>query len=152
MINPFMQEALLQAEIAYKAGEVPVGAIIVDSTKNLIIAKTYNLVEKRKNPLMHAEVLAINEACAFLGDKYLVHCDLYVTLEPCAMCAAAISYAKIRRLIYAASDYKQGAVEHNGRFFTTQSCFHRPEIYPNISATPATILLQEFFKNLRKIS
>lgn len=148
-INFFMQEALKQAELALAAGEIPVGAVIVNSTSQEIIAKSHNMVEKLKNPTLHAEIIVINQACHYLDSKNLSNCDLYVTLEPCAMCAAAISQARIRQLFYAAADLKQGAVEHGVRFFTSPSCFHRPAIYLDILAEPSTQLLKTFFKNLR---
>lgn len=146
----FMQEALKEAQIGYDQNEVPVGAVIVDRAVNKIIARSHNIVEQQSNSLLHAEIVAINQACETLSQKYLVGCDLYVTLEPCMMCATAISFSKISRLFYAASDPKQGGVEQSGGFFSRKSCFHRPEIYGGILTEHSEKLMKDFFKNIRK--
>lgn len=144
-----MNLALLEAEKAFSKNEVPVGAVIVNNITNEIIAKAHNQVEKFSNILCHAEMLVIKAASKKLNAKYLTMCDLYTTLEPCSMCASAISFAKIKRLFYGASDMKHGAVENNTRFFTTSACYHRPEIYNGIMATMSQQLLKKFFKRLR---
>ncbi len=144
-----MQEALQQARLAFSQGEVPVGAIIVNPKTGAIISKAYNLVETSYNAIFHAEILAINEACQKLSCKDLSSLDMYVTLEPCAMCASAVSHARLNRLFYGASDPKRGAVENGVRFFTSKSCFHRPEIYADLLSEESSSLLKEFFKKLR---
>lgn len=142
-----MRAALEQAEIAFKNNEVPVGAIIVEDQK--IISSAYNGNLTKKDPTAHAEILALRKAAEIKGTSRLDNCDLYVTLEPCAMCAAAISLARIRRVYYAASDKKFGAVENGVRFFSSSSCFHRPEVYSGISEEESRKLLQDFFKMKR---
>lgn len=146
----FMELALDSARNAKEMAEVPVGAIIVDRNTKEIVVQSYNMVECSRNPLFHAEILAINEACKLLGEKYLYEYDLYVTLEPCAMCAAAISLARIGRLFYGAGDPKFGGVEHGVRFFTSSNCHHRPEIYPGINEQESSNILIDFFKDLRE--
>ncbi len=143
-----MQESLLEAKKAFDNNEVPVGAIIVHNKD--IISRSYNRMEEYQNPLMHAEIIAINKACKIFNNKSLENCDIYITLEPCAMCASAISHARIARLFYAASDAKHGAVENGVRFFTSSSCFYRPEIYNGILIDQSTDLLKTFFSKLRK--
>lgn len=146
----FMNHALEQAEIAAKLNEVPVGCVIVDRISDKIIAKAHNNMQKLKNPVAHAEIVAINEACRTINNKSLSNCDIYVTLEPCVMCAAAIAYSRISRLFYAAEDQKQGAVENGVRYFTSESCFHRPEIYSGIGNDRSKELIQDFFKKIRQ--
>lgn len=148
--NHFMRLALDSAIHAKDVAEVPVGAIIVRRDTKEIIVQSHNMVECSRNPLFHAEILAINQACKLLGEKYLYEYDLYVTLEPCSMCAAAISLARIGRLFYGASDPKFGGVEHGVRFFTSGNCHHRPEIYPGINQQESADILIDFFKNLRE--
>ncbi len=148
MKNNFMEEALKQARIAFENDEVPVGAIIVEDGK--IISSAYNSNLTKKDPTAHAEILTLRKAAEIKGTSRLDNCDLYVTLEPCAMCAAAISLARIRRVYYAASDKKFGVVENGVRFFSSSSCFHRPEIYSGISEEESKKLLQDFFKTKRK--
>lgn len=147
----FMQEALIEARRAAAAGEVPVGALIVHKGK--IIAKAHNQTRGSKNfppdPTAHAEIRAIRLACAALSAERLAECDLYVSLEPCAMCAAAISFARIRRLYYGAGDIKGGAVEHGSRFFHSASCFHAPEFYSGLSEQESAAILKEFFHSKR---
>lgn len=149
-MKEFMALALKQAHIAYALSEVPVGAVIVHRFTGEIIAYAHNEVEKDKNPTFHAEMLAINKACVTIGNKNLADYDLYVTLEPCAMCVGAISHARIGRLIYGANEPKTGAVEGGVRFFTSENCNHRPEIYPGIMAEESKVLLQDFFEKLRR--
>jgi tRNA(adenine34) deaminase len=145
--NPFMLAALSQAESAIRAGEVPIGAVIVKDGK--IISSAHNLTETKNDPTGHAELLAIRAACEILKTPRLVDCDLYVTLEPCAMCAAAIAFARIRRLYFGASDPKGGGVEHGARFFSQATCHHKPEIYNGIAEAECGGLLKKFFQNLR---
>jgi tRNA(Arg) A34 adenosine deaminase TadA len=139
-----MTAALGAARAAAGRGEVPVGAVIVDAAGNILAAEG-NRTRELSDPTAHAEMLVIRSAAARLGSERLAGCDLYVTLEPCPMCASAISAARIRRLYYGASDPKSGGVEHGPRIFASPSCHHRPEVYPDISASPAAALLREFF-------
>lgn len=145
--NQFMQAALEQAEAAIQKGEVPVGAVIV--RHDAIIAEAHNETAIRKDPTAHAEMLAIRAACEKLQTTHLVDCDLYVTLEACAMCAQAIAFSKIARVIYGASDPKGGGVEHGARIFNQPTCHHKPEIFSGIEANAASTLLKEFFKQKR---
>ncbi len=146
-----MEEALKQAQFAFNENEIPVGAIIVNRISNKVISKAHNIVEQTKNPLLHAEIVAINQSCQILSSKNLSDCDMYVTLEPCTMCSAAISFARIGRLFYAANDPKQGGVENGGRFFNSKSCFYHPEIYSGFSAEISENLMKEFFKKVRSL-
>jgi tRNA(adenine34) deaminase len=143
MASSFMQEALEAARAAGTAGEVPVGCVVVRD--GAVIARAGNRTLNERDPTAHAELLAIRAAASALGSERLTGCDLYVTLEPCAMCAAAISFARIRRLYYGAADPKGGAVEHGVRFFAAATCHHRPELYGGIAAEPAAALLRDFF-------
>jgi tRNA(Arg) A34 adenosine deaminase TadA len=136
-----------EARAAAAAGEVPVGAALARNGE--IIAAAGNRTLRDRDPTAHAEMLVIRQACAAIGSERLVDCDLYVTLEPCAMCAAAISFARIRRLYYAASDPKGGAVEHGPRFFAQPTCHHRPEVYGGIRESEAAQLLRDFFQARR---
>ncbi len=140
-----MDLALKEAEAASARGEVPVGAVLVDSRSGEVLARTGNRVEELGDPTAHAEMLAIRAGAEVLGAKRLVDADLYVTLEPCAMCAAAISLARLRRLYFGAADPKGGAVEHGPRFFAQATCHHRPEVYGGIGEGRAAELLQAFF-------
>ena len=143
-----MLRAFTEAEKAAERGEVPVGAVIVDKLGNILaVAGNKTLVDH--DPTAHAEMIVIREAAAKLDSERLVDCDLYVTLEPCAMCAAAISFARIRRLYFAASDEKMGAVEHGPVFFTQPTCHHKPEVYGGIGGQRAEMLLRDFFKAKR---
>lgn len=144
-----MSSALEFALYAQISGEIPVGAVIVQRSSGQIISSAYNQVEAEFNPIKHAEMIAIEMACKKLKTKNLSEYDLYVTLEPCTMCSAAISYARIGRLFYGASDQKQGAVENGCRFFTQKTCMHRPEIYDGIMAEESRTLIQAFFQKLR---
>ena len=139
-----MSLALAEAEAAFARGEVPVGAVVVDSG-GAVLACAGNRVEELSDPSAHAELLALRAAAAARGVPRLEQCDLYVTLEPCAMCAAAISFARIRRLYFGASDPKGGAVEHGPRFFAQPTCHHRPEIYGGLDEARASELLRRFF-------
>jgi tRNA(adenine34) deaminase len=143
-----MSLAFAEAESAGERGEVPIGCVIVDQSGN-VMAKAGNRTLELKDPTAHAELLAIREGAAKLGSERLVGCDLYVTLEPCAMCAAAISFARIRRLYFAASDEKMGGVEHGARFFTQATCHHRPDVYGGLGEVRAQELLRQFFHQRR---
>jgi tRNA(adenine34) deaminase len=142
-----MDLALKQAEIAEKAGEVPIGCVVVQG--GAVIAQAGNRTLTDRDPTAHAEVLAIREAARLIGSERLIDCDLYVTLEPCTMCAAAISFARIRRLYYGATDPKGGAVDSGVRFFASLTCHHTPEIYPSVGESEAAALLTNFFKARR---
>jgi tRNA(adenine34) deaminase len=144
---PFMPAAIAQAKDAAAAGEVPVGCVIVRA--GTIIARARNRTLADHDPTAHAEMLTIRAAAEVLGSERLIDCDLYVTLEPCTMCAAAISFARIRRLYYGAVDPKGGAVESGARFFSAPTCHHRPEVYGGIAEAEAGELLKEFFKARR---
>src|SRR5262245_28582981 len=139
----FMEAALAEARMAAAAGEVPVGCVIVRAGE--VIARAGNRTLSERDPTAHAEMLAIRCAAAVLGSERLPDCDLYVTLEPCTMCAAAISLARIRRLYFGAEDPKGGAVEHGVRFFAAPTCLHRPEVYGGIGESEAGALLRTFF-------
>jgi len=141
----FMAAALAEAKAAALRGEVPVGAVLVDAARSEILAAAGNRVEALADPTAHAEMLALRAAAARRGSARLEGCDLYVTLEPCAMCAAAISFARIRRLYFGALDPKGGAVEHGPRFFQQPTCHHRPEVYGGIDEIRAGDLLRRFF-------
>jgi tRNA(adenine34) deaminase len=142
-----MDLALAQARAAAAVGEVPVGCVVVRN--GTVIAKTHNRTLADRDPTAHAEMLAVRAAAAALGSERLADCDLYVTLEPCAMCAAAMAFARIRRLYYGAADPKGGAVENGVRFFTASTCHHRPEVYGGIGAAEAAALLKDFFRARR---
>ena len=147
--NRFMALALKEAEEAAARGEVPVGAVLVDALTGEVLAKDGNRTEERADPTAHAEVLVLRAAAALRASPRLPECDLYVTLEPCAMCAAAISFARIRRLYFSAYDPKGGAVEHGARFFTQKTCHHAPESYGGIEETLGADLLKKFFQERR---
>ena len=143
----FMDLALDQARLAEKTGEVPVGCVIVRDGRLVASAGNRTLIDR--DPTAHAELLAIRAAAATIGSERLVDCDIYVTLEPCAMCAAAISFARIRRLYYGAADPKGGGVEHGVRFYQSPTCHHRPEVYGGIAESEAAALLRGFFQGRR---
>lgn len=143
----FMDLALEAAEKAGRAGEVPIGCVIVRNSE--VIATAGNRTLTDRDPTAHAEILALRAAAQALGSERLTGCDLYVTLEPCTMCAAAISFARIRRLYYGASDPKGGAVESGVRFLAAPTCHHRPEVYPSVGESQAAALLRDFFKTRR---
>ena len=143
----FMDLALKTAENAAKSGEVPIGCVIVRNYK--VIATAGNRTLSERDPTAHAEVLAIREAAEKIGTERLTDCDMYVTLEPCTMCAGAISFARIRRLYYGAADPKGGAVESGVRFFASPTCHHAPAVYPAVGEREAATLLREFFRERR---
>jgi tRNA(Arg) A34 adenosine deaminase TadA len=143
-----MELALAEARHAAELGETPVGAVIV-GPDGAIAGRGHNLVITASDPTAHAEILAIRQACLAAKSERLPGYDLYVTLEPCAMCAAAISFARIRRLYFGAPDEKGGAVEHGVRFFSAPTCHHAPEIYGGIAGERAAALLKDFFRKLR---
>ena len=145
----FMDLALAEAAAAGARGEVPVGAVLVDGASGGILARAGNRVEALKDPTAHAEILVLRAATKSRGAKHLVDCDLWVTLEPCAMCAAAIGFARLRRLYFGAGDPKGGAVEHGPRFFAQATCHHRPEVYGGIGERQAGELLRAFFRERR---
>ena len=144
---PWMTEALKAAQRAFDNGEIPVGAVLVYQNKPLVV--THNLVEHFHDATAHAELLAIREACKLLGSKYLSKCDLYVTLEPCLMCAGAIAHTKIRKIVYGAYDPKGGAIDHGPKFFNQPTCHHHPEIISGVEESKCQHLLKDFFKDKR---
>src|SRR5579883_643141 len=146
-MTSFMDMALAEPRAAAEGGEVPVGCVIVRAGE--VVARTGNRTLADRDPTAHAELLAIRSAAVTLGSERLVECDLYVTLEPCTMCAAALSFARIRRLYYGAADPKGGAVDNGVRFFASATCHHRPEVYGGIGETEAAALLRDFFAERR---
>ncbi|WP_324740877.1 nucleoside deaminase [Tsuneonella sp. CC-YZS046] len=142
-----MAAALEEARAAVRAGEVPVGAVVVRD--GAILARAYNMPRGLADPTAHAELLAIRRAAEALGQEKLEGCELWVTLEPCAMCAGAIAHARIARLYYGAADPKGGAVEHGARIFAQPQCLHRPEVYSGIGEAEAAALLRDFFRARR---
>ena len=146
--SPLMSLALDQATIAKKSGEVPIGAIIADSSGG-VISRAHNQTITSNDPTAHAEIIAIRDACRTLSLSRLYGFAIYVTLEPCPMCASAISLARLARVYYAASDPKGGGIENGPRIFHQSTCNHRPELYPGIGETVALKLLRDFFKNRR---
>jgi tRNA(adenine34) deaminase len=142
-----MELALEEARAAALRGEVPVGCVVV--REGDVVARAGNRTIADRDPTAHAELLAIRQAAAALGSERLADCDLYVTLEPCAMCAAAMSFARIRRLYFGAGDPKGGAVENGVRFFSAATCHHRPEVYGGINESECAVLLKEFFQTRR---
>lgn len=143
-----MEIAFAEAEAAAARGEVPVGAAVADRA-GTVIARAGNRTLELRDPTAHAEMLAIRRAAEVLGSERLVDCDLHVTLEPCAMCAAAISFARIRRLYFAAADEKMGAVEHGPRFYSQPTCHHAPDVYSGLGEGRARELLLDFFRARR---
>jgi len=143
----FMDMAVEEARAAGVAGEVPVGCVIVRD--GAVLARGRNRTVTDRDPTAHAELVAIRSAAAALGSERLEDCDLYVTLEPCAMCAGAVSFARIRRLYYGAADPKGGAVDNGVKFFASPSCHHRPEVYGGLAEAEASALLKEFFRERR---
>jgi tRNA(adenine34) deaminase len=142
-VASYMQMALEEARAAAARGEVPVGCVIV--RKDEVVARAGNRTLVDRDPTAHAELLAIRAAALALGSERLTDCDLYVTLEPCAMCATAMSFARIRRLYFGAADPKGGAVENGVRFFASPTCHHRPEVYGGINESESAALLRDFF-------
>ncbi|MDG4909806.1 MULTISPECIES: nucleoside deaminase [unclassified Mesorhizobium] len=143
----FMALALKEAEAAASRGEVPVGAVIANG--NIVVAKAGNRTRELADPTAHAEMLAIREACRQLASERLTGHDLYVTLEPCAMCAGAISFARLRRLYFGAADEKGGAVVNGVRFFAAPTCHHAPDVYSGLGESEAALILKEFFRERR---
>ena len=142
-----MELALQEARAAEAAGEVPIGCVIVHDGE--VVGRAGNRTLADRDPTAHAEMLAIRQAAEAVGSERLVDCDLYVTLEPCAMCAAALSFARIRRLYYGAADPKGEAVDNGVRFFSSSTCHHRPEVYGGIAESEAAALLKGFFAGRR---
>ncbi len=142
-----LARAFDEARAAGARGEVPVGAVVVRDGE--VIAAAGNRTMADRDPTAHAEVLAIRAACQALGSERLIGCDLYVTLEPCAMCAGALSFARLRRVYYAAPDPKGGALDHGPRFFSQPTCHHAPEVYGGLRESEAADLLRDFFKERR---
>jgi tRNA(adenine34) deaminase len=147
MSKSFMDLALDLARAAAEAGEVPVGCVVVQGGE--VVARAANRTIADRDPTAHAEMLAIRDAAWALGSERLADCDLYVTLEPCAMCAGALSFARVRRLYYGAADPKGGAVDNGVRFFAQPTCHHRPEVYGGFGESEASMLLKEFFQARR---
>ncbi len=143
-----MELALAEAEKAASLGEAPVGAVVVSPAGD-VVGIAHNLVVAASDPTAHAEILAIRQACLAVKSERLPGYGLYVTLEPCAMCAAAVSFARIGRLYFGAPDEKGGAVEHGVRFFSAATCHHAPEVYGGIAETRCAAMLKDFFRNLR---
>lgn len=147
-MSAFMQMALAEARAAADVGEVPVGAVLVDASGQ-VLSRAGNCVEDAHDPTGHAEMRVIRAACATRQSPRLPDCDLYVTLEPCAMCAAAISFARLRRVYFGAYDPKGGAVEHGGKFFNQPTCHHTPEVVGGMEEQAAGLLLKQFFAERR---
>ena len=145
----FMALALAEAQAAAAAGEVPVGAVLVEAATGRVLARARNRVEELGDPTAHAELIAISEAARAAGAKRLTQADLYVTLEPCPMCAQAIAFARLRRLYFGAYDPKGGGVEHGPRIFAQSGCNHRPEIVGGVEERRAAALLRGFFRERR---
>ena len=145
--SSLMDLALEEARVAAAAGEVPIGCVIARAGQ--VVAQTGNRTVAEHDPTAHCEMVAIRAAARALGCERLTDCDLYVTLEPCAMCAGALSLARIRRLYYAAADPKGGAVDNGVRFFASGTCHHRPEVYAGIGEAEAAALLRDFFRERR---
>jgi len=147
----FMNQAFILAKRAYQHDDVPIGAVIVQNDK--IIARGENQVQKSKNPTLHAEIVAINRACKKLGTKFLDNCDIYVTLEPCAMCATAISFARIKNIYFAATDEKGGGITSNSRIFESDKHLWKPNVIqmPEYAEKSAEIL-RDFFQKRRQMN
>ena len=147
--SPFMERALTLAAAAAALGEVPVGAVLVEGTTGTILAEAHNRTETDSDPTAHAEILVLRAAARTLGSARLTGCDLYVTLEPCPMCAAAIALGRLRRVYFGAFDPKGGGVDHGPRIFEQPTCHHRPEIYGGIGEAASSALLRRFFAERR---
>ena len=146
--NTYMMQALQEAKSAAERGEVPVGAVVV--CEGEIIAAQSNRVIEFKDPTAHAELLAIREACQKMGNERLLGCDLYVTLEPCAMCATAISFARIRTLYFGTNDLKGGGVSHGAQVYTHTTCHHRPQVVSGLLQEDCSLILKRFFQEIRQ--
>jgi tRNA(Arg) A34 adenosine deaminase TadA len=145
----YMTQALMEARAAATRGEVPIGAVVVDAASGKVLAAAGNETEENNDPTAHAEILALQRACKIMGVPRLPECDLYVTLEPCPMCAAALSFARIRRVYFGAYDPKSGGVEHGPKIFDHPTCHHKPEVYGGIEETACSEILKEFFRERR---
>lgn len=146
----YMNQALTAAkQIAQGGLEVPVAAIIVDHRTQQVIAQSTNLVETQKDVTSHAEINALKQACLHVGDKFLTHCDIYVTLEPCPMCAAALSYARIRRIYFGAYDIKSGGIDNGPRIYTSDALHHKPEVIGGLMEQECGQIIKDFFSTLR---
>jgi len=148
-VDKHMEMAIAEAQAAGERGEVPVGAVVVEAASGRVLARAGNRVEGDSDPAGHAELLALRAAAAVLGVPRLPECDLYVTLEPCAMCAQAMAFARIRRLYFGAYDAKGGGVEHGARIFTQPTCHHAPEVIGGLEESRCAALLREFFVRRR---
>lgn len=144
-----MRLALAEARRAAQIGEVPVGAVVVDAAAGAAVAAGHNCVEAWRDPTAHAEMLVIRAAARVLKTPRLVHCDVYVTLEPCAMCAQAMAHARVRRLVFGAYDPKGGGVDHGARVFDQPTCHHRPEVIGGVDEAACGAMLQSFFRARR---
>ncbi|WP_417819355.1 nucleoside deaminase [Terasakiella sp.] len=144
-----MDLAIIEAEKAALRGEVPIGAVVVDSRNGEILARAGNQTEEENDPTAHAEIVALRLAAHHLGSPRLPYCDLYVTLEPCTMCATAISFARIRRLYFGAYDPKGGGVDHGAQFYNQPTCHHRPDVYGGLRENECALLLRSFFQEKR---
>lgn len=147
-----MDHAFREAEKAFSQGEVPVGAAIVEASTGSLISTSHNEMVQRNDPTAHAELLAIQKACQILRLSRLEDCDIYVTLEPCPMCAQAISFARFRRLYFGAYDPKGGGVDHGAQIFQASSCHHKPEVVGGMNETKCAQLLVQFFQKVRGTS
>jgi len=147
--NKYMIEAIAEAKTAAAIGEVPIGAVLVNAKTGEIVARAGNRTEQANDPTAHAEMLVLKEGGQRFNAPRLVDCDLYVTLEPCAMCAAAISFARIRRVYFGAYDPKGGAIDHGPRFYSQPTCHHAPETYGGIAEQECGAILREFFRDKR---
>lgn len=148
-MQKYMQAALQEAQAAGARGEVPIGAVLVNPETDEVVARHGNRTRELNDPSAHAEMLCIREACEKAGAQRIPGLDLYVTLEPCTMCAGAISFARLRRVVFGATDEKGGAIISGVRFFDTPTCHHRPEIISGILADECGAILKEFFKARR---
>lgn len=148
-LNQIVETALNEAKKAGDAGEIPVCAVVFDSTNGRTVSVAVNRTERDNDPTAHAEILALREACRVKGEPRLPGLDLYVTLEPCPMCAAAVSFARIRRLYFGAYDVKGGGVEHGCRLYAQKSCLYKPEVYGGFGERESAALLKDFFAGLR---
>jgi len=147
--SQFFTLAIEEARLASDRGDVPVGAVIVESITGNVLARSGNQTEKKKDPTAHAELIVIQEATSKFGSARLLNCDIFVTLEPCPMCAAAISLARLRRLYFGAFDQKNGGIDHGPKLYTYPNCNHIPEVYGGIEETLCSRLLKEFFLKRR---
>ena len=148
-MNDFMSLALAQANLALKNGEVPVGAVIIDPIQKVVLASSGNRVIADSDPTAHAEILVIREAAKVLGSSKLIGLDIYVTLEPCAMCASAISISRLRKLVFGAYDPKTGAVDHGPKIFSQKTTHHKPEVIGGVREEESSAYLRDFFRNFR---